>query len=129
MCFSADDITRYLDGLVQSGPHLPVWVGIPGPVSTGKLVAMAARLGVGRSIRLARGTGMARALWNRQHLLQYDSVGLAGKVHRRVAGHPLFAGFHIYTFNDFAGLPGLLERLPAAPTPAAENLDNGMPLT
>lgn len=114
MCFSAKTIGRYFRSLHASGIELPVWVGVPGPVSTKKLLSMGARLGVGRSLKLARGTGMARALWRRHDLLHYDSSQLIRDIHRDLAGDPLFAGFHVYSFNDFHNLPGLLQGAPLA---------------
>jgi methylenetetrahydrofolate reductase (NADPH) len=113
MCFSAEAISRYLRTIRKDGIELPVWVGVPGPVSIRKLVSLGARLGVGRSLKLARGTGMAGALWRRDEFLSYDSSRLIRKVHQELAGDPLFAGFHVYTFNDLGRLPGLLDDLPA----------------
>ena len=124
MCFSADAISRYLRTIRKSGIELPVWVGVPGPVSVRKLVSLGARLGVGRSLKLARGTGMTGALWRRDDFLTYDSARLIRDVHQELAGDPLFAGFHVYTFNDLGRLPGLLADLPAlqpATAPAAGN--------
>ncbi|MBT2533324.1 methylenetetrahydrofolate reductase [Arthrobacter sp. ISL-48] len=110
MCFSVEAISRYLRTIRKSGIHIPVWVGVPGPVSVRKLVSLGARLGVGRSLKLARGTGMAGALL-RDDFLSYDSGRLIREVHQELAGDPLFAGFHVYTFNDFGRLPGLLDGL------------------
>jgi methylenetetrahydrofolate reductase (NADPH) len=113
MCFSAEAISRYLRTIRRKGIQLPVWVGVPGPVSVRKLVSLGARLGVGRSLKLARGTGMAGALWRRDDFLSYDSGRLIREVHQELAGDPLFAGFHVYTFNDLGRLPGLLDDLRA----------------
>ena len=127
MCFSAEAISRYLQTIRKSGIQIPVWVGVPGPVSVRKLVSMGARLGVGRSLKLARGTGMAGALLRRDDFLSYDSGRLIREVHQELAGDPLFAGFHVYTFNDLGRLPGLLDGLQALqPTtpPAAGGTSN-----
>lgn len=113
MCLSAGAISRYLQTIRKSGIQIPVWVGVPGPVSVRKLVSLGARLGVGRSLKLARGTGMAGALWRRDDFLSYDSAGLIREVHQELADDPLFAGFHVYTFNDLGRLPGLLHGLQA----------------
>ena len=115
MCFSAEAISRYLRTIRKSGIQLPVWVGVPGPVSVRKLVSLGARLGVGRSLKLARGTGMAGALLRRDEFLSYDSGRLIREVHQELAGDPLFAGFHVYTFNDLGRLPGLLDGVQALP--------------
>lgn len=111
MCFSAEAIRRYLRSIRKAGIELPVWVGVPGPVSIRKLVSLGARLGVGRSLKLARGTGMAGALWRRDDFRSYDSGHLIREVHQQLAGDPLFAGFHVYTFNDLGRMPGLLDDL------------------
>lgn len=111
MCFSAEAISRYVRTIRKGGVELPVWVGVPGPVSIRKLVSLGARLGVGRSLKLARGTGMAGALWRRDDFLNYDSGRLVREVHRELAGDPLFAGFHVYTFNDLGRVPGLMDGL------------------
>jgi methylenetetrahydrofolate reductase (NADPH) len=118
MCFSAEAISLYLQALRTSGMELPVWVGVPGPVSVGKLLSLGARLGVGRSLKLARGTGIAGALLRRDDLLNYDSGRLIREVQQELADDPLFAGFHVYTFNDFGRLPNLLDGL-RAQQPAA----------
>jgi methylenetetrahydrofolate reductase (NADPH) len=127
MCFSAEAISRYLQTIRKGGIQLPVWVGVPGPVSVRKLASLGARLGVGRSLKLARGTGMAGALLRRDEFLSYDSGRLIREVHQELAGDPLFAGFHVYTFNDLGRLPGLLDGLQALqPTtpPAAGGTSN-----
>jgi methylenetetrahydrofolate reductase (NADPH) len=111
MCFSAEAISRYVRTIRKGGIELPVWVGVPSPVSIRKLVALGARLGVGRSLKLARGTGMAGALWRRDDFLSYDSGRLIREVHQELAGDPLFAGFHVYTFNDLGRVPGLMDDL------------------
>ena len=111
MCFSAEAISRYLRTIRERGIQIPVWVGVPGPVSVRKLVSLGTRLGVGRSLKLARGTGMAGALWRGDDFLSYDSGRLIREVHQELAGDPLFAGFHVYTFNDLGRLPGLLDNL------------------
>jgi methylenetetrahydrofolate reductase (NADPH) len=118
MCFSAEAISQYLEKLRRTGVQLPVWVGVPGPITTKRLLAMGARLGVGRSLKLARGTGMARALWRRRDFMDFDSNRLMSDIHARLARDPLFAGFHVYTFNDLGRLPGLLNGLAALEPPA-----------
>ena len=118
MCFSAEAVARYLDMLSREGVRLPVWIGVPGPVSTKKLIAMGARLGVGRSLKLARGTGMAKALWGRGDFLNFDSNRLMRDIQTKLAHNPMFAGFHIYSFNDLERLPGILNGFPPMDPPA-----------
>ncbi|MCA4134546.1 methylenetetrahydrofolate reductase [Arthrobacter sp. M4] len=128
MCFSADAISRYFDSLRQQGFELPVWVGVPGPITVKKLVSMGARLGVGRSLKLARGTGLARALWRRSDFAHFDSNRLIRDIHGRLGGHPLFAGFHLYTFNDLQRLPALLDGLPKPVKPTHPGPGEARPL-
>lgn len=111
MCFSAEAISRYIQSIRKAGIEMPVWIGVPGPVSIRKLVSLGARLGIGRSLKLARGTGMAGALWRGDDFLSYDSGRLIREVHQELAGDPLFAGFHVYTFNDLSRMSGLLHDL------------------
>lgn len=119
MCFSADAVAQYLEMLRREGVHLPVWIGVPGPISTKKLLAMGARLGVGRSLKLARGTGLAKALWGRGDFLNFDSNRLMRDIQRQLAHNPMFAGFHIYTFNDLGRLPGVLNGFPPLDPPVS----------
>ena len=121
MCFSAESIARYMENLRGLGIQLPVWVGVPGIISTKKLLSMGARLGVGRSLKLARGTGLARALWSRR---DFDSNRLVRDIQSRLAGDPMFAGFHVYSFNELGRLPDLLNGLATldkSDTPAIGN--------
>ena len=117
MCFSAESISSYLQELHRAGSRLPVWVGVPGPVSVQKLLAMGARLGVGRSLKLARGTGMAKALLRGGDVMRYDSSGLIRDVHQALDGHPLFAGIHVYSFNDLSRLPRFEGKIAWLPKP------------
>lgn len=129
MCFSAEAITRYLRSIREAGIELPVWVGVPGPVSIRKLVSLGARLGVGRSLKLARGTGMAGALWRGDDFLSYDSGRLIREVHQELVGDPLFAGFHVYTFNDLGRMRDLLDDLRTLqPTAALATGSTSIPL-
>jgi methylenetetrahydrofolate reductase (NADH) len=45
-------------------------------------------------------------------LLELQGAGLIREVHQELAGDPLFAAFHVYTFNHLGRLPGLLDSLP-----------------
>lgn len=119
MCFSADAIADYVKALHEDGHQLPVWIGVPGPINTKKLLSMGARLGVGRSLKLARGTGMARALLGWKNFMDFDSKGLIRDIRKRLAHDPLVAGFHVYSFNDLGRLPGLLKEISALDSPAA----------
>jgi methylenetetrahydrofolate reductase (NADPH) len=105
MCFSAQTVSDYVASLRRQGITLPVWIGVPGPIASAKLLAMGARLGVGRSLKLARRTGLARAL---RPGASFNSPALIRNILAAVAGDPGIAGVHIYTFNDLGRLPALL---------------------
>jgi hypothetical protein len=47
-------------------------------------------------------------------LLELQGAGLIREVHQELAGDPLFAAFHVYTFNDLG-----LTRPPGQPAEAA----------
>lgn len=116
MCFSARTVAEYLASLRREGAALPVWIGVPGPIATAKLLAMGAKLGVGRSLKLARRTGLSRALWPGA---SFDSTALIRETLAAVADDPLVAGVHVYTFNNLGQLPKLLADLQAAPPSAS----------
>lgn len=120
MCFSAETVADYVASLRREGTTLPVWIGVPGPIATTKLLAMGAKLGVGRSLKLARRTGLSRALWPGA---SFDSPALIRETLAAVADEPLVAGIHLYTFNDFGRLSKLLAGIQAfAPsTPPARH--------
>lgn len=111
MCFSAETVADYVASLRKAGELLPIWIGVPGPIATTKLLAMGARLGVGRSLKLARRTGVSRALWPGA---SFDSAALIRESLAAVADEPIVAGVHIYTFNDFGRLPKLLANVQAS---------------
>ncbi len=58
ICLDPQTITGYVSSLRRNSIMTPVWVGVPGPVTPPKLVAMGARLGVGRSLKLAGKIGL-----------------------------------------------------------------------
>jgi methylenetetrahydrofolate reductase (NADPH) len=98
MCFNTATLVAYLSRLQTVGITLPVWFGVPGTVRMSRLLAIAARIGVGPSLSFARKSHNLRLITGnfdsnqfRDHLL--DSASEAGLP---------FAGFHLYSFNDFA---------------------------
>lgn len=101
MCFDADALTRWLRRQRDSGMALPVWVGMPGQVSTAKLVEISARIGVGPSISFLRKQHGLRALVSLLMVRkQTVTERLLGDVVALSAEDPLVAGVHYFTFNQ-----------------------------
>lgn len=98
MCFDAEATRRWAR---DRRVHLPVRVGIPGPVARAKLVRIAAGLGLGQSARfLAKQQNLVR-----RFLLPggYRPDRLLGRLAPEFAqpGAAL-AGLHVFTFNELA---------------------------
>lgn len=51
MCFSSQSILKYVSRIRHEGIHLPVIAGIPGHIETTRLLSLAAKIGVGPSLR------------------------------------------------------------------------------
>ena len=101
LCFDAKVIRQWVARMRRRGVTLPVLIGMPGPVSSAKLLAVATKIGVGESARfLAKNTSV------------FGRIATPGgyrpaRLLDRVA--PLFAdptaaveGLHLFTFNQFA---------------------------
>ncbi|WP_323959845.1 methylenetetrahydrofolate reductase [Arthrobacter sp. JZ12] len=100
MCFSAPVLSDYLARIRADGFTLPVWAGVPGQVRRTRLVALAGRIGVGPSLKFAKRSGsLLRSVLAPS---SYDPTRLVGSIERSGG----FAGLHVYSFNDFARLPG-----------------------
>jgi methylenetetrahydrofolate reductase (NADPH) len=98
LCFSASAVDEWLSGTRSDGVDLPVLVGIPGRVSQKRLLAMAARIGVGESIRfLKRNSGsMVRMLLT----TEFDPEPLVRSFQPLLEKPSGVSGFHVYTFNS-----------------------------
>ncbi len=117
MCFDPEAIARWLKTVRGEGVDLPLWVGVPGVVDTGRLIKVAARIGVGGSLRflmkhrrvvagLVRGGG-------------YDPTGLvAGLVPLVADPTAAVEGFHLFTFNQVAATEQWRRSLLGPPPPA-----------
>ncbi|MPY78340.1 MAG: methylenetetrahydrofolate reductase [Actinophytocola sp.] len=101
LCFDADAICRFAADAQRNGVTLPVVVGMPGVVDITKLLRVGLKIGVGDSLRFARGnTSVAGKLLRPGG---YRPDGLVRKLASRVAsGDCSLAGLHFYTFNHVA---------------------------
>ncbi len=101
MCFSGPVLATYVDTLRAAGVTLPIWAGVPGAVRRTRLISLAGRIGVGPSLKFAQRSGSL--LRNVVAPSSYDPAPLVHAVSE--AG--VFAGLHVYSFNDVErlGLP------------------------
>ena len=99
MSFHADAISSYAVAMRRRGIMLLVYLGLPGVVHRARLLRLAAKIGVGDSIRFLRSNvGLLRRFvtprgYNPDHLLTDLGAQLA-------AAPDLIAGVHLYTFNE-----------------------------
>ncbi len=100
ICFNPQATAAWVVAVWERGTHLPIHLGLPGPVSRSKLLRVSARIGVGDSIRFLRSHGG----WLRRTLrADFDPDPLVAGLEQSL-GHPRrnVAGFHIFTFNALA---------------------------
>ncbi len=105
LCFSPEILAEFPARLRADGVALPVWAGVPGPVRMTKLLTLAGRIGVGRSLgflrRSAGGADTGSAMRQLLSSAAYDPVPLISALEGTG-----YAGLHVYSFNDLAGLAG-----------------------
>jgi methylenetetrahydrofolate reductase (NADPH) len=94
ICFDANVTAAWVAAVWERGTHLPIHLGLPGPVPLSKLLRVSSRIGVGDSIRLLRAGGVEG---------DFDPDQLVVGLEKSL-GHPRrnVAGFHIFTFNEVA---------------------------
>ena len=98
MCFSGEALDSYVTRLRSDGVTVPMWAGVPGRVRRTRLISLAARIGVGPSLKFAGRSGsLLRSVLAPS---SYDPSRLV----RSIEKTNLFAGLHVYSFNDFKGL-------------------------
>ncbi len=85
----------------ERGTHLPIHIGVPGPVSRTKLLRVSARVGVGDSIRFLRTHG---GWLRRTRSGDFDPDPLIRGLEESLGHAPPNVGcFHIFTFNEVEG--------------------------
>ncbi|GAA1111808.1 methylenetetrahydrofolate reductase [Arthrobacter flavus] len=102
LCFSGPALVAYAAELRTAGVTLPVWAGVPGAVGRARLISLAARIGVGPSLKFARrsmtGAGGGSLVRGVLGPSSYDPAPLV----RRIGESGDFAGLHVYSFNNLA---------------------------
>lgn len=99
MCFSAERIGGYVAGLRREGVELPIRAGVAGAVPTARLMTLAAKIGVGSSLRFLSGkASLARHLLPGNRYAPEEMIGLLRTV-------PEIDSIQLYTFNSLDRLP------------------------
>ncbi|GAA1804594.1 methylenetetrahydrofolate reductase [Nesterenkonia flava] len=103
ICFSADAFMDWGKRIKAEGVDLPVYVGMPGPVSRQKLARVSAGLGLGQSASFLK--KQQNMFWKFFSPSGYKPTKLIrGLVQHLAQGNAdtAITGFHIFTFNDLA---------------------------
>lgn len=101
LCLDAGVIEWWIGAVRARGVRLPIYIGIPGPIATTRLLRIAGRIGVGESTRFARRhSGLSARLFLRG---RYGPGSLIEALRPALAdlGSGI-VGFHLYTFNELA---------------------------
>jgi methylenetetrahydrofolate reductase (NADPH) len=94
ICFDAATTASWAARIAAEGVKLPVYVGVPGPVSRQKLMRISAGLGLGQSARFLR--KQRHLLWRLLRPGGYDPTRLT----RRLTAAGNIRGLHVFTFNE-----------------------------
>jgi methylenetetrahydrofolate reductase (NADPH) len=109
LCFSAPAILSYASLLRHKGVDLPVWAGVAGSVPMTRLVKLAARIGVGSSLKfLSQNGALVRTV------LSGDRYS-PGPLIAGLEGQPGIAGIHLYSFNNLVAVPSKAGSAPFPP--------------
>jgi methylenetetrahydrofolate reductase (NADPH) len=101
ICFDATTTSSWAARIAASGIDLPVYVGVPGPVSRQKLMRISAGIGLGQSARFLR--KQQSLLWRFIVPGGYNPSKLVkqlGTTMPKARGN--IRGLHIFTFNELA---------------------------
>lgn len=102
LCFDAEAIHAWSEGMRGSGVALPIDVGVPGVAAIPKLLRISAKIGVGQSMRFLRGNrGLAKAVAGQGGSYRPDRL-LADLEPALADPSSPVRGLHIYTFNEVA---------------------------
>lgn len=95
MCFDADAVHSWVARIREFGVALPVYAGVPGPISPLKLLRISAKVGVGESLRVLKSHHGATRLVSPK---PWDPTPLV----TALASNPEITGLHVYSFNEVA---------------------------
>lgn len=101
LCLDPRVVAGWIGRVRRRGVELPLHVGLPGPVERAKLVAVAAKIGVGESSRfIARHLAFLARLgtpggYSPERFIEKAAPAL-------LAPRSAVAGFHLFTFNQVA---------------------------
>jgi methylenetetrahydrofolate reductase (NADH) len=101
ICFDPEVTATWVGAVWERGTHLPIHIGLPGPVPRTKLLRISERIGVGDSLRLLRTHG-GRPLRTPGGNFDPDPL-VRGLEHSLGEQRRNVGGFHIFTFNDLKG--------------------------
>lgn len=95
MCFDAETVHAWVKSIRSQSITLPVYAGVPGPISPVKLLRVSTKVGVGTSLRVLRShRGAARLASPRP----WDPTELT----TQMLSSTEISGLHIYSFNEVA---------------------------
>ena len=117
ICFDPAVTCAWIENVWARGTRLPIHVGIPGVVSTPKLLRVSARIGLGDSMRFLR--KHAGTVGRLVRPGAYWPDGLIAGLEPCLAGpERKVAGFHVFTFNELEATERWRrERLAGLPQP------------
>lgn len=99
ICFSPGTFLRWGERIKAEGVELPVYAGMPGPVSRQKLMRISASLGLGQSASFLK--KQQNMFWKFFSPSGYKPTKLIrGLVQGLGAAQTNITGFHIFTFNE-----------------------------
>jgi methylenetetrahydrofolate reductase (NADPH) len=101
MTFDPAVLASWVERIRARGVHLPLMVGLPGPVERVKLLRMATKIGVGESARfLAKNGGLFARIATPGG---YDPIRFLGAAAATLGREDMdVAGLHLFTFNQVA---------------------------
>lgn len=103
ICFSADAFIQWGSRIKAEGVDLPIYAGMPGPVSRQKLARVSAGLGLGQSASFLK--KQQNMFWKFFSPSGYKPTKLLRGLVQQLSGEQAdtaISGFHIFTFNDLA---------------------------
>ena len=110
LCFDPVVLRRWIGRIRRRGVTLPLLIGLAGPVDRGKLVTMAAKIGVADSARFV--SGHSSALFRLSAPGAYQPERLLGRLAPTLANPAsLVEGVHIFTFNQVEQTENWRQRL------------------